>query len=317
MRFSPHKAAIAKCLIETDEPTYAIRRERTIFPIGRFWTVLTTPELKYALARGHIKQVTDCVLYEQADIFSSYVKRFYALRQEFKSAGVAQFEELCKLLLNCLYGKFGQKADIWTKIGDCPDEPDRVEEILDTTNNKRRMLRYLLGEVFESTGTEECFNSFPAIASHVTAYGRLRLWELIKQASCENVFYCDTDSLIVNEAGLCKLNNQLHETKLGYLKIESITQSLIIRGLKDYATESKNVIKGIRKNAVEIRAGVYEQEKWPSFRGTLRSKDANVYTIEKITKTLTRKYTKGTVNLDGTIAPFVLDEPYRLMLPLY
>ncbi|GAH80375.1 unnamed protein product [marine sediment metagenome] len=39
--------------------------------------------------------------------------------------------------------------------------------------------------------------------------------------------------------------------------------------------------------------------------------------VKALTKVLTRKYTKGYVNLDGTIAPFVLDEPYRLVLPLY
>lgn len=310
-------AAVAKVLIETDEPAYAIRRERTIFPVGRFWTVLTTPELKYALARGHIKQVTDCVLYEQADIFSTYVKRFYNLRNEYRSFGDKQYVELCKLLLNTLYGKFGQKGEVWTKIGDCPDEPDRVELLFVEGEKRTKQIKYLLGEIFELTGYEECFNSFPAIASHVTAYGRLRLWELIKEAGRENVFYCDTDSLIVNGAGLCELQNQIDKEVLGKLKVEEVTTSVFIRGLKDYTTESKNVIKGIRKNAVEIRAGVYEQEKWPSFRGTLRSNDANVYTIEKVTKTLNRKYTKGTVNPNGTVAPFVLDEQYRLVLPLY
>lgn len=311
------EAAIAKVYIETNEPVYAVKQDRTIFPIGRFWTVLTTPELKYALAKGHIKQVTDCVLYEQADIFTSYVKRFYKLRQEFKSAGVAEFEELCKLLLNTLYGKFGQKADIYEKIGDCPDEPDRVEDVFYVKANRRGVIRYLLGEVFELTGYEECYNSFPAIASHVTAYARLYLWELIKQAGRENVFYCDTDSLIINEAGLCKLDSNIDSLRLGSLKIEENTTKLIIRGLKDYCTDAKTVIKGIRKNAVEIRAGVYQQEKWPSFRGTLRSKDANVYTVETITKVLHRKYTKGKVNRNGSVVPFVLDESYQLVLPLY
>lgn len=311
------KAAIAKVLINTDEPAYAVKRDRTIFPVGRFWTTLTTPELKYALTRGHILQVTDCVLYEQDDIFTSYVKRFYALRQEFKSVNIKQFEEICKLLLNCLYGKFGQKADVWEKIGDCPNEPDRIEEVFDPVTNKRTMLRFLLGEVFEATGYEECYNSFPAISSHVTAYGRLRLWELIKQAGYENVFYCDTDSMIVNEAGLCYLQSQIDNVILGKLKVEETTTNITIRGLKDYTTLSKNVIKGIRKNAVQVRAGVYEQEQWPSFRGTLRSGNADVYTIKKITKVLDRKYTKGIVNPDGLVVPFSLVETYQLRLPLY
>lgn len=315
--FIKDKAVIAKVLIETDEPAYAVRRERTIFPIGRFITTLTTPELKYAMLRGHIKDVGDCVVYEQADIFTGYVTRFYTLRKDFKNAEVKQYEELCKLLLNTLYGKFGQKGEVWTKIGNCPDEPDRVEEIFYPASNKRGQIRYLLGEIFELTGHEECFNSFPAIASHVTAYGRLYLWELIKTAGQENVFYCDTDSLIVNEGGLCKLQNQIDSEVLGKLKTEEVTSRLDIRGLKDYCTNDKQVIKGIRKNAIEIRTGVYQQDRWPSFRGTLRSGDANVYTIEKTTKVLTRKYTKGHVSPDGLVTPFVLDEQFSPRLPLY
>ncbi|GAI64695.1 unnamed protein product, partial [marine sediment metagenome] len=50
-------SVIAEVLIETDEPAYAVRRKQTIFPVGCFWVTLTTPELKYALKRGHIKEI--------------------------------------------------------------------------------------------------------------------------------------------------------------------------------------------------------------------------------------------------------------------
>lgn len=310
------KAAIAKVLINTNEPVYAIRRERTIFPVGRFWAVLTTPELKYALANNHIERVGDCVLYEQADIFSSYVKRFYALRQDFKSAGVGQYEQICKLLLNSLYGKFGQKAEAWLKIGNCPDEPDRVELCFVVGEHRTRQIRYLLGEIFELTGYDECFNSFPAISSHVTAYGRMYLWELVKQAGDGHVFYCDTDSLIVDRDGLCNLKNRMDETELGMLKTEYTTNTLSIRGLKDYTTSAKQVIKGIRKNALMLKENVYSQEKWPSFRGTLRDGDANVYTIETVVKYLNRIYSKGHVDVNGLVTPFVLDEQSLPFPPL-
>lgn len=302
------KAAVARVLINTNEPVYAVRRERTIFPIGRFWVTLTTPELKYALKHNHIEQIERCVIYEQCDIFSSYVKRFYALREDFKSAGVGQYEQICKLLLNSLYGKFGQKAESWTKIGNCPDEPDRVELLFVEGEHRTRQIRYLLGEIFELTGYEECFNSFPAISSHVTAYARLYLWELIKQAGIGHVFYCDTDSLIVDKVGLDNLENKMNPSDLGMLKLEEVTECLNIRGLKDYTTGEKNVIKGIRKNAEKLRENVYSQESWPSFRGTLRDGDANIYTIKTVVKYLNREYTKGTVSTNGQVTPFVLDE---------
>jgi len=302
------RGATAKVLINTDEPIYAIRRERTIFPVGRFWAVLTTPELKYAFSHGHIEQVSDCVIYEQADIFSSFVKRMYALRLKCKAKGQGNYQVFCKYLLNSLYGKFGQKAEAWTKIGDCPDEPDRVELLFVQGEHRTRQIRYLLGEIFELTGYEECFNSFPAISSHVTAYGRLYLWELVKQAGIGHVFYCDTDSLIVDKVGLDNLENKMDSTVLGMLKLEETTECLTIRGLKDYTTVGKSVIKGIRKNAVRLKENVYKQEKWPSFRGTLRGTDANIYTIETVIKYLSREYTKGNVDINGSVTPFVLDE---------
>ncbi|GAG89394.1 unnamed protein product, partial [marine sediment metagenome] len=276
-----------------------------------------TPELLYAFEHNHIVKIEQAVIYEQADIFSTYVDRFYRLRQEFKYANVPEYVELCKKFLNTLYGKFGQKADEWEKIGDCPDEPDRVELCFTAGVNRVKQIRYLLGEIFELVGRGECYNSFPAISSQITADARMYLYKLMQQAKFENIFYCDTDSLIVNEVGLCNLQSQIDNVKLGSLKIVESTKNIVIRGLKDYQTQTKNVIKGIRKNAVEIRTGVYEQEQWPSFKGLLRSNDVNTYTIKKTTKVLSRDYTKGHVNSDGSVSPFVLDESYRLAPQLY
>ena len=309
-------SAIAEVLIDTNEPVYAVRRERTIFPVGRFWVALTTPELEYAFEHNHVVKIKRAVIYEQANIFKTYVDRFYRLRQEFKSAGVAEYEELCKKMLNSLYGKFGQKADVWKKIGDCPREPDRVELCFVNGVAGVRQIRYLLGEIFELVGFEECFNSFPAIASQVSAYARMYLWQLMKQAGAGNYFYCDTDSLIVNEVGLCNLQSQIDNKRLGGLKIVEQGHSLTIRGVKDYSTQTKQVIKGIRKNAIEIRDGVYEQEQWPSFQGLLRAGQSDVYTVKKITKVLDRKYTKGSVNPDGSITPFALDPDFEHSLLL-
>ena len=310
------KCVVAKVLVDTNEPVYAVRRKRTIFPIGQFWVTLTTPELLYALQHNHIVQVDGCVTYEQANIFKTYVDRFYKLRQEFKLSGVAEYEELCKKMLNSLYGKFGQKADVWTKIGVCPDEPDRVEICFQVGVSGVKQIRYLLGEIFELTGYEECFNSFPAIAAHVSAFGRMYLYKLMKQVGIGNYFYCDTDSLIINEEGLCNLESQIDNTELGGLKVVEKLKFMTIRGLKDYSTATKNVIKGIRKNAVELRHGVFEQEQWPSFRRLLRTGQTECYTVKKITKVLNREYTKGKVKSDGSVVPFVLDEPAGFPQPL-
>jgi len=300
------KAVVARVRIDTNEPVYAVKGERTLFPIGVFDTTLCTPELEYALKHGHIKDIYDCVVYERANIFKSYVDTIYTLRQDFSSAGVPIYENLCKYLLNSLYGKWGQKAENWVKIADCPNEPDREELLFTYESNRVMRLRYLLGELFELKSYSESYNSFPAISSHVTAHGRMYLWSLMKLAGLGNYYYCDTDSLILNDKGMDNISSIIHETKLGYMKHEETTNKLIIHGLKDYEIDTKTVIKGIRKNAVMIGDCTYKQEQWLSFKGLLHSGDINTYTVKTITKHLTRTYTKGIVTDTGIVKPFYL-----------
>ncbi|KKL84369.1 hypothetical protein LCGC14_1965430, partial [marine sediment metagenome] len=189
-----------------------------------------------------------------------------------------------------------------------PNQPDREELVFNTGGRRVTKIRYLLGEIFIMTGHGESFDSFPAIAAHVTAYARMYLWQLMQQVGYGNYMYCDTDSLIINEIGLDNLHDLISSTTLGGLKIEKKTRSLIIRGLKDYTFGSKTVIKGIRKNAIELSAGVYQQELWPSFRGLLHNAEPETYTVKTIVKHLSREYTKGDVSIDGVVVPFVFDD---------
>jgi len=303
-----HSACVAKVRIKTESPIYGVKRDRLTFPVGNFWTVLTTPELKHAMSLNQVQQVGDVVVYKQENIFQSYVDKFYSLRLQFKKQGVAEYEELCKKFLNTLYGKFGQKGEEWTKIGEAPFEQDREELVFNMNGKRCTKIRYLLGQVFKMTGVGECFDSFPAIASHVTAYGRMYLWSLMQKAGKGNFFYCDTDSLLVNKVGLCNLSELITSTDLGGMKIEEHCNKVTIRGLKDYSTSKKNVTKGVRRNAKKLAHGVYKQESWPSFRGLLKSGDAESYCVGSVTKHLSYEYTKGNVTKTGHVVPFVYDD---------
>jgi ribulose bisphosphate carboxylase small subunit len=157
-----------------------------------------------------------------------------------------------------------------------------------------RRLRYLLGQLFELEGYSEAFDSFPAIAAHVTAYARMYLWSLMQTAGVGNYFYCDTDSLIVNEIGLDHLSSLIHDTELGKLKIQEQFEHLIIQG--------------ISKNAELISEGVYKQQNWPTFKGIFKTGDSNTYTVTSVTKHLLRDYTKGYVTKTGRIIPFSLQQ---------
>ncbi len=305
-RYLEQYSIIAEVIIRTKAPVYPIRTERTVFPIGNFRACLSSPELIHALANGHIERVVHCVCYDKADLFSSYVNTLYAMRKQFKEVGNDAYVELTKKLMNTLYGKFGQKAEEWEKVGEDVNEPDHYEYLIETDKPGKTTLRWIMGECFRCVSKGEAFDSFPAIAAHVTAYGRMVLWGLMEKAGKGNYYYCDTDSLIVNSKGLRRLRSELSDVELGKLKVVEKTDTLIIHGLKDYVTDSKTVTKGIRKNAERLTDDSFAQDKWPSIQGLLRSGSGSVYIVERQVKHLSRIYEKGKVESNGSVSPLVV-----------
>jgi len=285
---------------------FGVRRDRLIFPTGTFIVTLCTPELKYAFEHDMVDEIGPGVLYESAPVFADYVTKYYQLRQDFKAADKPLYEHFIKLLLNSLYGKFGQKADIWEKVGIDDDHIPEIQHCIDADTGRRYKMRFLLGDIHVSKEQTEAFNSFPAIASHVTAFARQYMWHLMQVAGFANVFYCDTDSLFVNDRGFNGLADYIDSTTLGMLKIEYETRSIDIRGPKDYSTDVCNKIKGISRQAVQIGDNCFAQQQWPSLRGMLGRGETEHYTVKNITKTLNRHYVKGMVQSDGSVQPLCL-----------
>jgi hypothetical protein len=134
----------------------------------------------------------------------------------------------------------------------------------------------------------------------------LYLYKLIRICGAGNYFYCDTDSLFVNQTGLNNLSDFMHDTRLGGLKIERESETMTIYGLKDYELIGKKAIKGISRHAEMLSQTSYRQEQWPTLQGLLSRAAVDQYYTKEVTKDLNRLYTKALVNKDGWTSPFVL-----------
>lgn len=295
----------AKVLVNTKEPVYAVmEKDKLIFPIGIFETVLTTREIEYGIKNNLIVNFINVCSYEKANLFSEYVDFFYAKKREYKEQGNEAFSYLSKLFLNTLYGKFGQRNENFVKIGDT-NKPDNILTIFDIEKGKNVTTRIMAGSIERSEGLIEGFDSFVAIAAHITADARMKLWNYFLIANRDNVYYCDTDSMILNETGFKNVKSILGK-ELGKLDLKSTAFNVIIRGLKDYRFGKDNVVKGISKNAKQISQIEYEQTRFEGLSGALRKNRTGKMFISTIHKTLKRNYTKGTVTKQGGVEPFVL-----------
>jgi hypothetical protein len=298
---------IAECEIETDEPVYPIMaNNKLIFPTGRFTAILFHPELRYALEHSHIRAVKRCAVYENGYPFNGYVDFFYTAKATYSQQGNASYRYISKLFLNSLYGKFGQLRPVRQLIGESSYVGVTRLPLIDIEKNLHYQEINWYGKVYKEYKEGETAISNPSLAGAITAKGRIHLWELIKQAGRENVYYVDTDALIVNRKGYDNLQSLQSNTKMGYLKLENTCHNLHIYGNKDYIEGYAPKRKGINKTAQVISKAKWEYLQFEGFLSWLNRGATGSPIGTYTTKQRRTPYNKGIVGDNGMVTPFLL-----------
>lgn len=298
------RAVVADVSVTVPEPVFPINYHgHNVYPVGDLRLALTTPEISYLQARGWHYHVHSATSYRTKIIFKEYVDFFYRLKSEYKRTGNKPFYLLTKLYLNSLYGKFGQLSTKWERVEDLPLELMDCDRMYNTVTGKNTFLYHFGDDIWTSFADGEGKYSFPAISAHVTAYSRLLLWDLCKQAGAGHFLYVDTDSLIVDPVGYEALADQIDPQALGKLKVEGVGQTVTIMVPKVYEFDSAWVRKGIPKSATQVGPQSWEYEQFTSLIGQAHAHSPKVYTSHRQTKTLTHRLYDGVPQADGAVRP--------------
>jgi hypothetical protein len=300
-------SVIAEVLVDVTEPWFPYRLGvHTCYPVGEFWTTLTTSELKLVIDNGWLRDVRAMAWYRSAPLFADYVNEFTDLRHHYDRNDNKGFSKICKLLVNGLYGKFGQRGMKQEIIGQC--DPDKMgrETVYDEEHNILFDQVYLAGQIFKESKSGEAFHSFPAIAAHVTAEARLYLFQLAKKVPENSLFYMDTDSLLVDHKGYEALSAYLESETMGMLKVETTSPWLEINAPKDYKLEGRSKTKGVKLNAEMLADGSFRQTHWTKLNGLIRAGMTEGYMTREVVKTQRRIIHSGQVGHFGWIAPLRL-----------
>lgn len=297
----------AEVAVKVEKPVFPVRvKGNLIFPVGEFRTFLTTPEIIYGLEQKLIKRVYKAAIYSMDKIFTDYVDYFYAKRLGAKKEGNKVYDMLYKLFLNSLYGKFGQKSDEWKRVGDAPGDKVESGEIYNADTGEMTSYKIFGGSIFYQQEESESFNSFCAVAAHVTAYARMLLLSYIEMAGPENVYYMDTDSLFVNAAGAARLEaaGGIDPYRLGAMKLEKQDKEILINTPKDYRFAGVVKLKGIKKNAQKLNPGEYLNIQWPRLFGQVRAGKITGFSNVRRIKVISGDYYKGWIKDNGQVIPF-------------
>ena len=308
--------AIARVRIRVDKPAIGVKHRRLIFPVGTFDVTLCTPELEWCLRQGVVLDVHELAIYEKAPVFRQYVDELYKLRRAYKASDDIVGDVNTKLLLNGLYGKFGQRIPKSEEVGESDPWDIYVHDFVSMRTHERFSMKSYGGKVYKvSQGEDEAVDAFPAVAAHVTAYARLLLWGYMEKAGLEHVLYCDTDSIFVDDEGFELLNHDIDSLRLGALKLERTAEGILLHGPKDYEFAGVRRLKGVRPTDVEVDPGVFKSWRFLKLKSMVRRGQLDAPIEQHYMKRLSRRYNKGHVSKDGTVTPYVLPEDFKTIYP--
>jgi hypothetical protein len=194
---------IYDCTVAMDEPLLPyIHEGLTVYPVGTFRGVFCGNELSAYGSAVHVRKVHRWACYEMDSVLSTFQMEVWEARRRAIAEGNVAGEAFYKALAVSIVGKFAQGGRHWAPAPDVPAEKpygpwyDRKE---DGTYDLMRAIGWRSQRMVDHG---ESADSCPAIAAWIYAEARVRLWHLVQIAGRENVFYVDTDALMVNRDGL-------------------------------------------------------------------------------------------------------------------
>lgn len=258
-------------------------------------THATYIELREIEEHGGRVVLHEGVVYRDRDmkpIFREFVEKLYAWRLLAASAGDEAMKTVVKLIMNNLYGKFGQGES-----GERVAMLTPAEVLVLVTGEHPAVVREL--EFFEGAYTIEeeiqVPHAFPAIAAFITAHARLALLYPANHLGVRYI-YGDTDSVHTQDPMPAELVSQ---SELGSFKLEDQDTSKQYAGRKLYRDIGSGKIraKGIPKKAHDARlfnAAAEEGTPWKApyqapmgIRSATRKNVANPSKFEDYTRTVT------------------------------
>ena len=308
-RFIKNYGCIAKVKIKCDKPFFPKHLDGfTIFPIGTFVTTLTTPELKMALLHNMILKVYSLSVYQQQEIFTDFVEFFHKQKTLHKQQHKKIQTYFDKMILNTLYGKFGQKITSLKKLrGGIEEQYDAYDEV-DTEKRTITKIKVINHIKYKEKKNLVSNYAIPSIACEVTSYARMKLLDVFLKIGWDHVYYCDTDSILTDIQGKRIINKLFKGHNLGKLVLENKSNYVELFALKDYNFGDRKRRKSIPFKSKKIKKNTYQYTHFSTtIESMKRNKDHSMIT-KKDKKTLSRTYHKGIVNDDGTISPISLNE---------
>ena len=245
---------------------------RVFWPIGKFRTTLWEPELSLLIEEGaHVD-----------------IHRTWKYRRDFALAEMAQYligeleaggegaSPVVRIMLKhwarTLVGRCALRYREWDDYGTLPTMGLSLSTMFDLDSGEATELLQVGNRVMELTRMAEADSSVPQITGWVMSRARANLWRLMCQAGLGNLYYIDTDSLIVNGQGDRRLmQSKLHPVDT-VLIAKAEYRKAKIYGPRNLVLEDERRLSGVPVKAIRTGPLTFDGEVWSGLRASLEQR---------------------------------------------
>lgn len=242
---------VATCQLQTDYDLYPVRTSNgCMFPVGKIWTTLCTPEVKLARESGHLVSVSACTLYNKHKIFNQWVDYWWERKSAAEQAGNQVRRLVCKDLLNSLSGKFAQRERYWRNTNRYPVEQAWSSWVGIDSRTKSPVSLRGIGQTCQmlcDSGLAR--HALVATSAHINSYARVRMLNDRLRLGERNVLYCANDAFLLTADGWEILNGIgiVGTGLLGHYRLCDTYERVQIYGPRDYQCDGRTVKAGLPK----------------------------------------------------------------------
>jgi hypothetical protein len=214
---------------ESHVPVLPVRGKqdgRIYFPTGRWRAWYCSTDLDFLEeAGGEVERTHRVLEFEPFDDMAEYASDLYERRVSSTDDG---YKQVLKIMLNSLYGKTaeaGRKSRLFI------NPPSHILSLPDYKPGLTGK-RFIRPGVWEVVEEKEVPHAHVPIATQITAFARRTLGRYLREAP--RVYYCDTDSVFVDDTF-----SWPESSELGGLKLEKKMAKAHFMGPKLYAWQSE------------------------------------------------------------------------------
>lgn len=317
---------IAEVEVETDRPRYPCRiGDRVWYPVGRFRTILASPEIAWARDNGDLISIGRGQFHYTSRVLQPFFARVLGTGIPGTGAYPPIAAAMWKQWGRSVIGKFAQRGYRLEQTRMLTDKVWYYERATDADTGAQYWLVHYNGRIHRAIPEGDGAQAYPAVLALVESYERVALGQAVEQLGDGVLIQCDTDGAWIDAGALesgaptglgFDLLEVPREARValaldvvnnagGPLKLRekhSVTR-LEVYGPQNIDAEAHTKHSGRPARLTEVSPGVWTGDIFPSVaRQHARGADG-VYRTEQVTWTRPANVVPGWVLADRVVRP--------------